>query len=103
LTPRDEADIRRAIKEQAMKDNVKGSGQVWSERGPVVYRIRTIEELADNVAAADADGARTGTFPELARYTFILAKKNGGWDVVRRIPVCAAPGFQLLEEPGKPK
>jgi hypothetical protein len=91
LRPQDESEIRTAIEEQAKKDNQKNSGQVWSERGPLVYRVGAIEPLAADVATAEAEGVRTGTFSDHRQYLFILVRGSGHWTIARKTPVCNGP------------
>lgn len=91
LSAQDESDIRAAIEEQAKRENQRGKGDVWSERGPVVYEVRRILPVTANVATADADGVRTGTIPGgRRRYVFLLARAHGSWTVRRRIEACTA-------------
>jgi hypothetical protein len=96
LTPKDESDIRTAIEERAKIDNQKGTGEVWTERGPLVYRVRTIEPLTADVATAEADGVRTGAFSEHRDYTFIMMRSHGHWTVAKRIAACPPSGIQLI-------
>jgi hypothetical protein len=96
LTPKDESDIRAAIEEQAKKDNQKG--ELWSERGPLTYQVRTIEPVTADVATAEADGVRTGTFSEHLQYLFILTRSHGNWSVARRIQVCKPLRFLPISE-----
>jgi hypothetical protein len=89
LSPQDERDIRAAIEERAKIDNQRGTGQVWSERGPVVYKVRHLEPLAPDVATADADSVRIGGINgERRQYTFILTRTNGRWTIARKISAC---------------
>ena len=89
LSSQDEADIRAAIEAYAKKDNQRGTGEVWSERGPFVYRVRRTEPLTPDVAVAAADGLRTGGMNGGSRpYTFILTRTRGRWTVAKRIAVC---------------
>ena len=106
LSPQDESEIRAAIDQQAKKDERKPGGQVWTERGPLIYRVRKLEALAADVAIADVDGVRTGSFPERQPYTLVLTRKDGHWNVVREIAVCTGPGIQLITgtvTPGTPR
>jgi hypothetical protein len=112
LTPKDESDIRAVIEEQAKADNEKGSDEIWSERGPYVFTVGVIKAVTADVAMADAQESRTGTFFERARYVFIMARTNGRWSIVRKIPVRDGPhpgfqpigeGFQPIGEPGRPR
>jgi hypothetical protein len=97
LSPQDESDIRAAIDEQAKKDNQRAGDQLWTERGPVVYHVRHLEQLAPNVALADADGTRTGSFPDGPRpYVFFLTRIHGRWNVVKEIAVCPPGGIKLI-------
>jgi hypothetical protein len=89
LTPKDESDIRAAIDEQAKKDNQQPRSEIWSERGPIIYRVRHLESIAADVATVDADGLNSGTFFGMRNnYTFILTRTHGTWAVVKKIPVC---------------
>ncbi len=96
LSPQDEKDIRSLIEEQAKKDS-RTDGQIWSERGPLAYRVRQIQPLTSNVATADVDGVRAGAFPSLWHYTFILTRTQGRWTIVRRIPVCGYLRIQPID------
>jgi hypothetical protein len=95
LTPKDESEIRKAIKELAMNENQKGTGEVWSERGPVIYRVRTIELLAADVATAETEGVRT-PFGERHQFVFIMLRSGGHWTLGKRLTVCQAVGMQLI-------
>ncbi len=100
LPPRDESDIRAAIAEYARRDTQRGTGEVWRERGPFVYRVRHIDALVPDVATADADGVRIGGMNGGSRpYTFILTRTHDRWTVVRRIAACRDwPTFQPISE-----
>jgi len=91
LTGKDMADIRAAIQEQAKQDNVKGTGRVWSERGPVAYRVRKIEPLTADVATVEVDAVRAGTYSEQRQYLFLMTHAAGGWTVARKVEVCSGP------------
>jgi hypothetical protein len=92
LTVKDEIDIRAAIEEQARKDNQKRTPRVWSERGPLIYRVRKIEPLTADVAIGEADGDRMGPFGEHYQYLFVVTHAGGRWTVARRVQVCNGPG-----------
>jgi hypothetical protein len=98
LTPKDESEIRTAIEEQAKVENQKASDEIWSERGPLVFHLGAIKPVTDDVAMADADATRTGTFFQRAQYVFILARINGRWSIVRKIQVWDGPraGFRPI-------
>lgn len=96
LTSQDEADIRKAIEEQAGMENRKGSGELWNERGPVVYKVQKIEEIAPDVATAEANGWRTGMYPERRRYVFILTRSHDHWIIAKKVQTCPSPGMQLI-------
>jgi hypothetical protein len=96
LTPKDRSEIRTAIEEQAKQENLKPSVEIWSERGPRIYHVRTIEPIAANVATTEADGVRTGAFSERGQYLFILTRTNGRWSITKRIQVCDGPGLKLI-------
>ena len=98
LTPKDEGDIRIAIQQYAKNENLKGTGQVWSERGPLAYKVRTIEEVTADVATADADGWRTGVSPQYQHYVFILTRTEDHWSVRKKVKSCGQPGIQLIDE-----
>lgn len=102
LSPKDEADIRAAIDEYAKKENQRGTGDVWSERGPFVYRVHRIESLAPQVATADADGVRIqGMNAGRRLYTFILIRARGRWTVAKRVAVCSGePTVQPILDSG---
>ena len=102
LTPKDESDIRTAIQEYAKIENQQDTGNVWSERGPVTYRIRKIEPVTDDVALAETEGGRTGAFSERLPFLFVMLRSHGQWTVVKRVqvgspvrlmPICAGPRF----------
>jgi hypothetical protein len=95
LTPKDEIEIRTAIEERAKKDNRKGTGEVWSERGPLIYRVRKIEPLAADVATAETEGVRT-PYGERHQYVFIMLRSQGQWNVAKRLEVCPPVGMQLI-------
>jgi hypothetical protein len=103
LSPQDENEIRAAIEEQAKRDNQRPRSDVWSERGPVVYRIRHLEAMAADVAIVDADGLNTGTlFDGPRRYTFVFTRTRGNWVIARKIPVCS-PRPMLQPLSGSPR
>jgi len=88
LTAQDENEIRSAIQRQTKQDNERGAGEVWSERGPIAYRVRHMEAVLPDVATADAEGWHVGPFTERRLYLFLVARSQGRWAVVRRIAVC---------------
>ena len=97
LTPKDEADIRMAIKEYARLENQNGSVEIWSERPPHLYRIRRIEEVSGDVAMADAEDVREGWWVgPRPQYLFIFRRSGGRWTVVRKVRMYSGPpsGFQ---------
>ena len=96
LTPKDESEIRAAIYKQAMKENENGTDEVWSEHGPFVYHIGSISAVTADVATAEADGVRAGTFPERLGYVFILTRSSGRWVVAKKLQVCPGSGFKLI-------
>jgi hypothetical protein len=86
LTEKDESAIRAIIQDEAKKENQKNSGEVWSERGPTVYRVRQIEAVTADVATAEVHIARTGVYlygPNT--FLFILTRTDGRWSVSRRV------------------
>ena len=91
LTSQDESEIRAAIEERAKDQNLKGSGDVWSERTPQVYRVKTMEAISPDVATADADGTRTGSYFPGLQYVFILRRMNGRWIIARQLKVYSGP------------
>ena len=91
LTSKDIDDIRAAIREQAMNDNAKGTGRVWSERGPVAYRVQKMEPLTADVATVEVDAVRAGTYSEQRQYLFLMTHAAGGWTVARKVEVCSGP------------
>ncbi len=98
LTAKDQAEIRTVIEEQAKQENQKPSSEIWSERGPIVYRIGAIVPVAADVATAEADGVRTGTYGQRGRYLFILTRSTGHWTVAKKVQVCDGAGFKLICE-----
>src|SRR4051812_2007563 len=97
LSGKDTDDIRAAIRKQAMEDNGKGTGRVWSERGPVAYRVHKMEPLTADVATAEVDAVRAGTYSEQRQYVFLMTRTADGWTVARKIPVCSGPGPVRLQ------
>src|SRR5690349_3503575 len=80
LSESDRSEIRAAIRQAAKDENLKGTGEVWSERGPVVYKVTKIESPADDVAIVDATEMRAGTFSfGPAPCLFILKREDGHW------------------------
>ena len=96
LSAQDEDQIRAAIEAEAKKENQGPSDRIWSERGPVVYAIKKIEALSDGVATVDAVGSRTGAFPTVRDYLFIVKRIGGVWTIFRKIAVNPRGGFQLI-------
>jgi hypothetical protein len=96
LTPKDENDIRTAIEEHAKKENSRRTGEVWTERGPIVYQIRKIEPVTTDVAMVEAEGGRTGAFAEHLQYLFILSRTRGEWNVVKKVRVGSPLKFQPI-------
>ena len=104
LTPQDEAGIRTAIRERAKADNMKGTGRVWSELGPLVYKIGEIEAIAADVATAEASGVRPGAYTGRREYLFLLTRSNGQWTIARRVQVCTGLGpMRIVPAEGEPK
>jgi hypothetical protein len=99
LTPKDQETIRKVIDENLRKLYQAGSGEIWSERGPWVVTVASSELLAPDVAIADADAVRTGTFLERIRYTFILKRTVGQWKIVRRILAGTLTGIDSIRLP----
>jgi hypothetical protein len=91
LSPKDQSEIRKAIELRAIEENEKGSREIWSERGPRIYHVQSVEGISPDVATADAEGNRPGTFPDRRDYVFILARANGQWKIVRRMEVLRRP------------
>jgi hypothetical protein len=96
LTPQDEREIRAAITALAKQENQRDSGDVWSERLPQMYRVRSIDAVSSDVATADADGSRIGTFFERAQFVFILRRDSGHWAIARQLRVYTGPGPVLI-------
>jgi hypothetical protein len=97
LTPKDEDDIRALIREEAKKVNARSANPVWSERGPFVYVVHSVEPVAADVALADADGGTSGAFPETHGHIFIAVRSDGRWKIARHVQLCprAAPVIPL--------
>jgi len=96
LSTHDEAEIRIAIDEWAKLENSKDTGEVWTERGPAVYRIRTIEGITREVALVDATGGRTGPFPDVGKVLFVMLRDVRAWKVVRKARVAGPKGPLLI-------
>src|SRR4051794_37629692 len=79
LTPQDESEIRAVIEERAKEENQRGSGDVWSERLPLMSRVKRRGPISQDVATADADSTRTGAYFQGVQYVFILRRTNGRW------------------------
>lgn len=95
LSAADVAEIRSAIDEEGKSVNQRGSGEVWSERGPGGYGIRSMELVLPGVAIASAVWMRPGAFPQAQPYSFILTKgDNRQWKIVRKLAVC--PGRSAI-------
>lgn len=101
LSAADVAEIRSAIDEEGKSVNQRGSGEVWSERGPGGYGIRSMELVLPGVAIASAVWMRPGAFPQAQPYSFILTKgDNRQWKIVRKLAICPGgqrfPGLQPI-------
>jgi hypothetical protein len=88
LTAKDKRDIRIAIEAQAKAENEKGTNEIWSERGPLIYHVRNIEAIDGDVAMAETDGVSSGTFPEHDYFLFILSRSSGRWTVSKKVQIC---------------
>jgi hypothetical protein len=101
LIPKDEDDIRALIREEAKKVNERRANPVWSERGPFVYVVHSVELVAADVALADADGGTSGAFPETHGHIFIAVRRDGKWKIARHVQLCprAAPPMPLAAAP----
>lgn len=96
LSAQDESQIWAAIEAEAKKENQGPSDRIWSERGPVVYAIKKMEALSDDVATVDAVGSRTGAFPTVQNYLFIVKRIGGVWTIVRKVAESPRGGVQLI-------
>jgi len=93
LTPRDESEIRAAIADQAKKENAQDSGQIWSERLPITYKVLTVESLSADVALVDTNRLSIGTSIGGQRCTFVMTHTKGRWRVAREIMACPKSGI----------